>query len=139
MVIKGGYSVKIVFASTPGQEMKVQELVEYFYAHIFPRYFADEEIWQFEKQGVLKPMRTFDGLDTLKDGFQIITCLQTIISILEAADTQCEYEAIFDKNASMLEEMGLHFPFTFSDFSEASGTKVEMLSIYTPAANQYLI
>ncbi|NMD72003.1 YhcU family protein [Bacillus sp. DNRA2] len=137
--VKGGYTVKIVFASTPGQENKVEELVQYFYSTIFPNFFHDDRIKQFEREKVLRPTGNFDGFETLRDAYQVIACLQTIISILEAAETQYEYKAIFDKNASMLTEMGLHFPFTFSQFHHARGIKVEMISIYSQPANQYLI
>ncbi|WP_147533077.1 YhcU family protein [Bacillus marasmi] len=131
--------MKIVFASTPGQENKVEELVQYFYSTIFPNFFHDDQIKQFEREKVLKPTCNFDGFDTLRDAYQVIACLQTIISILEANETQYEYKAIFDKNASMLTEMGLHFPFKFSQFHHARGMKIEMLSIYSQPANQYLI
>ncbi|MGJ7919373.1 YhcU family protein [Neobacillus sp. LXY-4] len=131
--------MKIVFASTPGQEVKVQELVQYFYSNIFPRYFSDDEIKQFEREGVLKLSGDFEGFDTLRDAYQVIACLQTVISILESIEPQCEYKSIFDKNVSMLMEMGMHFPFSFAQFNDARGMKVEMLSIYSSAANQYLI
>jgi hypothetical protein len=137
--VKGGYFVKIVFASTPGQEVKVQELVQYFYSNLFPRFFHDDEIKRFEREKVLKLTGNFEGFDTLKDAYQVITCLQTIISILEAVEPQYEYKCIFDKNASMLQEMGMHFPFSFSQFHHARGIKVEMFSIYSQPANQYLI
>ena len=41
---KGGFSVKVVFASTPNQEERIRELVDYFYTSIFPAYFSDEDI-----------------------------------------------------------------------------------------------
>jgi hypothetical protein len=131
--------VKIVFASTPGQEEKVMELVRDIYANIFPRYFSDDEITRFMHQKVLRPSAThFEGFDTLGDAFKVITCLQTIISILEV-EPQCEYKSIFDKNASMLTEMGMYFPFTFNQFKRPNLINTEMLSIYSQAANQYLI
>ncbi len=123
--------MKIVFASTPGQEEKVMELVEDIYTNIFPRYFSDEEIKGFEQLGVLQPSPVnFEGFDTLKDAFKVITCLQTIISILEMIEPQDDYKYIFDKNASMLTEMGMYFPFNFDNFKKSQYIKTEMFSIY---------
>lgn len=138
-IVKGGFFVKIVFASTPGQENKVYELVQYFYSNIFPRFFRDDEIKRFEREKVLKPTSNFEGFATLKDAYQVITCLQTIISILETVEQQDDYKIIFEKNASMLLEMGMHFPFSYNQFHRGSEMKVEMLSIYSQPANQYLI
>lgn len=136
--VKGGFFVKIVFASTPGQETKVQELVQYFYSNIFPRFFHDDEIKRFEREKVLQPTSNFEGFATLRDAYLLITCLQTVISILETVELQDEYKVIFEKNASMLLEMGMHFPFLYHHFHRET-IKVEMLSIYSQPANQYLI
>lgn len=132
--------MKIVIASTPGQEEKVMELVRDIYANIFPRYFSDDEIKRFIRQKVLKPSTThFKGFDTLGDAYKVITCLQTIISILEMYEPQDEYKCIFDKNASMLTEMGMYFPFSFGQFKNATVFKSEILSMYSNAANEILI
>lgn len=132
--------MKIVFASTPGQEEKVVELVQDIYTNIFPRYFSDDEIKRFEQNKVLQLVQSnFAGFDTLRDAYSVITCLQTIISILETIEPQIEYKCIFDKNASMLTEMGMNFPFVFNQFKNVRFLRDDMLSIYSSAANQYLI
>lgn len=138
--VKGGFFVKIIFASTPGQEEKVMELVQDMYSVIFPRYFSDDEIKRFEQNKVLQPVQSnFAGFDTLRDAYKVITCLQTIISILEMIEPQIEYKCIFDKNASMLTEMGMYFPFEYNQFKNLRFMREDMLSIYSSAANQYLI
>jgi hypothetical protein len=132
--------VKVVFASTPGQEEKVKELVQYVYSNIFPRYFSDREISEFERHNVLRASTSrFEAFDTLKDAYKVITCLQTIISILEVFEPKNDYQCIFDKNVSMLTELGLYFPFTYDQFKNTSSLNGEMLSVYVDAANEWLV
>jgi hypothetical protein len=128
--------VKIVFASTPSQEEEINELVRYIYSNIFPLYFSDEEIYQFEQLGVLHPTEDFS---TLKDAFQVMTCIRTLISILESSQLDCHYATLYDKNVATLEEYGLSFPFDFEQFVSVRSIKHSMLSIYTRADNELLI
>ncbi|EKN62520.1 hypothetical protein BABA_25896 [Neobacillus bataviensis LMG 21833] len=128
--------MKIVFASTPSQEEEINGLVRYVYSSIFPLYFSDEEICEFEQ---LKVLRTPEDFNTLKDAFQVMTCIQTIISILEPSPLDEQYEAVFDKNVATLQEFGLFFPFEFQQFVDAKRLKNTMLSIFTKADNELII
>jgi len=128
--------VKIVFASTPSQEEEINELVRYIYSNIFPLYFSDEEICQFEQLGVLHPTEDFS---TLKDAFQVMTCIQTLISILESSPLDEQYAALYNKNVATLEEFGLSFPFDFEKFLSVKSMRHSMLSIYTKADNELII
>lgn len=137
---KGGLQVKIVFASTPSQEEEICGLVRYIYSNVFPLYFTDDEINQFENLKVLYTSVTnFDGLNTLKDAFQVMTSMQTLISILESPTLYQHYEPLFEKNAATLQEFGLFFPFEFEQFIEAKNMKNSIFSTYTKAANDLLI
>ena len=128
--------MKIVFASTPSQEEEINELVRYIYSNIFPLYFTDEEICQFER---LKVLHTSEDFNTLKDAFQVMTSIQTLISILEATELDIQYSLLFDKNVETLKEFGLFFPFNYEHFEQAKTIRTSMLSIYSKADNELLI
>ncbi|MDQ1147267.1 MAG: YhcU family protein [Bacillus sp. (in: firmicutes)] len=128
--------MKIVFASTPSQEEEINELVRYIYSNIFPLYFSDEEIYQFEQLGILRPTEDFS---TLKDAFQVMTCIRTLISILESTQLDRHYAGLYKKNVDTLEYYGLSFPFDFEQFVSVGSIKHSMLSIYTRADNELLI
>ncbi|MEH7356051.1 YhcU family protein [Neobacillus drentensis] len=128
--------MKIVFASIPSQEEKINELVRYIYSNIFPLYFNDEDICEFEQ---LKVLRSFEDYSTLKDAFQVMTCIQTLISILESTQLDEQYETVFNKNVETLKEFGLFFPFDFEQFVDAKRLKNTMLSMYTKADNELII
>jgi hypothetical protein len=128
--------VKIVFASTPSQEEEINELVRYIYSNIFPLYFSDEEIYQFEQLGILRATEDFS---TLKDAFQVMTCIRTLISILESTQLNRHYAGLYKKNVDTLEYYGLSFPFEFEQFVSVGSIKHSMLSIYTRADNELLI
>ena len=128
--------MKIVFASTPSQEEEINELVRYVYSNIFPQFFSDEEISQFEE---LKVLDTSLDFNTLKDAFQVMTSIQTLISILESSPLDEQYEMVFNKNAATLNEFGLFFPFDFEQFIEGKSINNSMLSIYTKADNELII
>lgn len=137
---KGGFLVKIVFASTPGQEEKISELIQYVYSNVFPLYFSDTEIKKFKRLKVLHAStKHFEYFSTLREAFQVITCLQTLISILESPCQHEHYEAIFNKNALMLNDYDLHFPFDYDQLSQARNMKNNIFSVFTKAANELLI
>lgn len=128
--------MKIVFASIPSQVEEINGLVRYIYSNIFPNFFSDEEIRQFEELKILHP---FEDFNTLKDAFLVMTCIQTLISILESSPLAEQYETVFNKNVATLKEFGLFFPFEFEQFLEAKCMKNPMLSIYTKADNELII
>ena len=132
--------MKIVFASTPGQEEEISELVRYIYTNVFPLYFADDEIREFERLNVLHNYYDhYDDFSTLKDAFQVMTSLQTVISVLELPTLECEYATLFNKNVENLERFGLFFPFYYEQFVEAKNMKKCFFSVYAKAANEMLI
>jgi Family of unknown function (DUF5365) len=132
--------VKIVFASTPEQEEEIRKLVQKMYSTIFPNYFPDEDIKEFEQLNVLHTStRHFEYFGTLKEAYQVIVSLQIITAILETANLEERYEQIFDKNVGILHDFGLTFPFSFSNFFNGKMMKNDMLSMYTKAANELLI
>jgi hypothetical protein len=134
-----GSSLKIVFASTPGQEEKVEELAQYFYSEVLPIYFTDGDIREFERLEVLHTARHhYENFSTLGDAFRVITSLQTLISILESRKVSERYRTVFQKNADILREFGIYFPFQFQHFLDARSTKEDYISIYTKAANSIL-
>ncbi|NRD78264.1 YhcU family protein [Bacillus sp. BRMEA1] len=133
--------MKIVFASTPGQEEEICELVRYVYSNIFPLYFTDDEISQFEKLKVLHTSdQQFEEIGTLKDAFQVMASIQTLISILETTDLDEQYAELFNKNAANLQDLGLFFPFEYEQFVSAKSMKnSSALSMYMKAHNQLLV
>jgi len=132
--------VKVVYASTPDQEQKIIELIRKFYSNIFPLYFPDKEIKEFERMQVLHTSRSnFEYFGTLKEAYQVIVSLQTIIFILEASNLGEKYEVIFDKNVQTLQEFNIFFPFELNNFYGEKILGDEMISVYTKAENELLI
>jgi hypothetical protein len=132
--------VKIVFASTPGQEEEISELVQYIYSNVFPLYFADEEIREFERLGILSTYYDhYEDFSTLKYAFQVMASLQTVISVLELPNLDREYTCLFNKNVENLEKFGLSFPFHYEQFRVAKNMKKCIFIVYKKAANEMLI
>lgn len=134
--------MKIVFASTPTQEEKINELIQTFYSAIFPLYFSDDEIHTFSQLKVLylTPEQT-QVMSTLKTSYQVIASLQTLISILEEPQSKHQYQEMFRKNVMIIEEFGLFFPFQFENFevNNKLNENETNLSIFSESTNEYLI
>ncbi|RDU35231.1 hypothetical protein DRW41_19120 [Neobacillus piezotolerans] len=131
--------MKIVFASTPGQEEEIGDLIKYFYSGIMPRYFSDREIKEFERLGVLHNESSQDAYGTLRDAFYVMASLQTLISILESPKPIDHHRALFLKNAENLRYYGLFFPFGFDSFLPGRKCADSIFSVFAPAANQLLV
>ncbi|QED47076.1 YhcU family protein [Cytobacillus dafuensis] len=132
--------MKVVFASTPEQEQEIKELVQYVYSNIFPLYFLDEDIKEYERLKILHTTtRHFEYFGTLKEAYQVIGSLQTIIAILKSQNLDARYESMFENNVQILKDFGLSFPFSFSHFFGVRMAKDEIMSLYIKAANQLLI
>ncbi|QVY62718.1 YhcU family protein [Cytobacillus gottheilii] len=133
--------MKVVFASTPDQEQRIARLIQKFYADIFPKYFTDEEIKEFESLKVLHTStRHFEYFGTLREAYQVICGLETIYSILEMAEIDEKYEDMFSRNVEILERFELSFPFHFSQFSHEKEANTDTrFSVYTKAANEWLV
>ena len=129
--------MKVVFASTPEQRIKIMELTKQLYSDVFPNYFTDEEIEEFKKQNILRfTTNQFEQMDTLKDAYQVIASLQTLTLILEGETLDDQYMETYYKNISILEEYGVQFPFDFHQFVDS---KNDQISIYTKVANNFLV
>ncbi|PKG25393.1 DUF5365 family protein [Niallia nealsonii] len=134
--------MKVVYASTPTQEEKINELIQLFYSTIFPYYFSDDDIRRFSRLGVLSPTdEQMEQIRTLKSSYQVIASLQTILSILENKENMDEYKQIFEKNVDILNDLQLFFPFSFENFKDRKETEMHgtAFSMYTEATNSYLV
>jgi len=130
--------MKIVMAATPEQGAYIHKLVDYIYCSLFPNYFTDEEIKQFEAFKILEIDSNNEQLSILKNAFEVISSLQTIISIIESVnDYNTKYKNMFNRNIELLEKYGVEFPFSFEQFT--SSINGERLSQYAKPANDYLI
>lgn len=138
--------MKIVFSSTSEQEQEIGNLVSFFYGSIFPRYFTEEEILHFEQIGVLQtPANNISYFGTLRDAYQVMTCLQVILSILEKKENsnkslERKFEDLFDNNIKILNDYGIFFPLSFDHFTSLNKEKSENpYLLYVEASNQYLV
>ena len=131
--------MKILLASTEEQEETIQELVKYVYCTIFPRYFTDDEIEQFENLEVLHTDAVHTKYNgTLKEAFQVISSLQTLISLIETETTKSGYEEMYDHNLCILQSFNLFFPFELDHFRKSYNCQ-DKLSLYMKPANQLLV
>ena len=132
--------MKVVQASTPCQEEEIKKLIKQVYSEVFPIYFSDKEIQTYEKCNVLyMSTEHFERFSTLKEAYQVIASLQTLITILKNERFDDQYIEIFYKNVSTLVEYDLYFPFEYEHFSESKIRGNERLSMFTSAANEILI
>ena len=139
-MIKGGFYVKVVQASTPCQEEEIKKLIKQVYSEVFPIYFSDIEIQKYKKCNVLHmSAEQFERFSTLKDAYQVIASLQTLITILKNESFDDQYMEIFYKNVSTLVEYDFYFPFEYEHFLESKMRENERLSIFTSAANELLV
>ncbi len=131
--------MKIVTASTPEQESFIQELVSYMYTEVFPYYFSDKYINELEALNVLIPEEQGLYNGTLKEAFQLISSLQSLIAVIETIKTEEigeNHREIFEKNTTILEEYGYKFPLTIDHFKRL---KDDSVSLFTKSTSQYLM
>lgn len=135
--------MKTVFSSTEEQEQEIASLVSRFYESVFPKYFTESEILHFREIGVLEPNQSsITYLATLRDAFQVMTCLQVLMSILDKQKRVMEpkSEELFQHNITLLNECGIFFPFYYDHFSSINleaNNEMQMMDIQV--ANQYLV
>jgi hypothetical protein len=141
-----GFLVKIVFSSTSEQEQEIGNLVSFFYRSIFPKYFTEQEILHFEQLGILRtPANSITYFGTIRDAFQVMTCLQVIMFILEKKEgnnspLERKFKILFETNARLLNDYGVFFPLNFDQFTLIKINKREnSYLLYAEAANQYLV
>jgi hypothetical protein len=139
--------VKIVFSSTLEQEQEIESLVSKFYHSVFPKFFTSDEIQHFQEIGVLEANKAdFSYNGTLRDAFQVITCLQVMISVLEkkgedhSSSFQSKLEHMFKQNNTLLNQCGIFFPFNYEHFNYIANQDHAKIDImYSQPANQYLV
>ena len=137
--------MKIVFSSTIEQEQKIANLVSEFYHSVFPKYFTKDEILHFQEIGVLQANKnSFSYNGTLRSAFQVITCLQVMISVLEKKaenhSPSLQLEKLFEKNSTLLDSYGIFFPFNYKHFNYIQNACQETSEMmYTEPANRYLV
>ncbi|AOH53668.1 hypothetical protein ABE28_004840 [Peribacillus muralis] len=139
--------MKTVFSSTEEQEQEIARLVSRFYETVFPKYFPESEILHFRKIGVLEPNRsTPTYLGTLRDAYQVMTCLHVLHSILgklqeeDSIMMDSSLAELFKHNITLLNEYGIFFPFYYDHFSRVNhevSNDMQMMDIQV--ANQYLV
>ncbi|MDQ7864692.1 DUF5365 family protein [Peribacillus frigoritolerans] len=97
----------------------------------------------FREIGVLEPNQSsVTYLATLRDAFQVMTCLQVLMSILDKQKRVMEpkSEELFQHNITLLNECGIFFPFYYDHFSSINheaNNDMQMMDIQV--ANQYLV
>ncbi|MFJ7677074.1 DUF5365 family protein [Peribacillus sp. NPDC097264] len=140
--------MKVVSPSTEEQEQEIADLVERFYESVFPSYFTKDEILHFKEIGVLQPNKgrfTYNG--TLREAYQVMTCLQVLLTILdkeEKVNTKAierKSDELFKRNITLLNECGIFFPFDSNHFNRMSEhVGMEGLPMYNvQVANSYLV
>lgn len=140
--------MKVVSSSTAEQEQEIANLVGRFYESVFPNYFTEDEILHFKELGVLQPNKsTFTYTGTLRDAYQVMTCLQVLLTIMDKKDKvnsnapERHSEELFMRNVTLLNEYGIFFPFGYNHFiqmNEQSG--IGGLPMYNvQVANSYLV
>ncbi|MBS4198485.1 DUF5365 family protein [Bacillus sp. FJAT-49732] len=132
--------MKVVVAATEKQEEKLEELIQYFYTSIFPQYFDDDEISEFLNLKILQvPKEKDERLFTLDGAFRAICSIEVIILILES-NIDKDFSDLFNKNAEILIESGLFFPFSYSNFTSRNRSEANVIvSMYSNATNQLLM
>lgn len=133
--------MKVVFAASKEQKETIKSLIEDFYSSIFPSYFKDNDIYTFLELNILQSPSFEDWPDCAGDALNVIAALQVMKSLLEIKNTcppSSHWEKIFYKNKKILEDYGLSFPFTYSQYTQRKKTS-RSLSVFTPAYNDFLI
>jgi hypothetical protein len=141
------FLVKMVFPSMEEQEQEIAILVERFYQSVFPKYFTKSEMLHFQEIGVLQPNKsTHTYFGTLRDAYQVMTCLQVLLSILDKKEKEnsfvidSRFEEMFQHNITLLNECGIFFPFYYDHFSRLKHeTSKDMQMMDIQVANQYLV
>jgi hypothetical protein len=131
--------LRVVYAATREQEEYVERLIQHFYSHVFPRYFDDEQIQQFECWQVLSLSSNHDYNGTMREAFQMISSLHSLLTVIECIETHGineEYRHVFERNVRLLEQHGIAFPFTIEQFQKR---RPFIFSMYSPSSNDLVM
>ena len=127
--------MKIVLGSTKEQDKTIDQLLIKLRYSILPLYVSEEELSAYDSMGLLQfnsQRNLYTG--TLKEAFQVMAALQTVISIIEKVDEHPKYEEKFNINTGLLNYYGLFFPFTLHSFK----SNIPKLS-YNNYSSQYVM
>lgn len=130
--------MKIVEGSLHLQDIEIDKTVEKFYVELFPMYFTKEQIDLFTLNEVLYVPGSNSHIGTLKGAFQALSCMQTLMIILENRSEDSKAVELFNHNARLLNELGIFFPFEHKHFF-SEDRQIELPLYQTKAANTYLI
>lgn len=110
-------NVRIVKAATEEQETYIEELASELY-QVLSMYFSKQKMKELKKQGTLD-FKEYEYKGILDEAFQIITSLQLIHTLLTKSKRQwvLKERELFDRNCQKLNECGLYFPLSSSDFN----------------------
>jgi hypothetical protein len=109
----------MIMSSTIEQEKKIKSLSTYLSQYVFPRYVGSvmADVMETEKLFHIED-ETLIYVESLSDASQVITALNTIISILETAHITSSYEELFAESVDTLRSYHIAFPFPLSFFNE---------------------
>ena len=132
--------MKIVYGSTTEQEKTIDQLLVNLRYSILPLYVSEEKLSAYDSMGLLQfnsQRNLYNG--TLKEAFQVMTALHTVISIIENKkefkyEEYLKYEKKFNCNMDLLNYYGLFFPFTLHSFK----SNIPKLS-YNNYSSQYVM
>ncbi|KXG09991.1 DUF5365 family protein [Anoxybacillus rupiensis] len=130
--------MKVVNAATKEHEEHIGDLIHCFYSEVFPCYFDDEQIQKFEQLQIL----SMEGLrynGTMKEAFQLISALQSLLTVIECIEhhgIQEGYHHLFERNVQLLEKFGISFPFTIDQFRKK---RRRIFSMYSRPQNDWVM
>lgn len=130
--------MKIVEGSLHLQDIELSKAVGKFYNELFPMYFTKEQIDLFVLNEVLSVPDSNSHIGTLKGAFQALSCIQTLMIILENRSEDSKAVELFNHNSRILNELGIFFPFEHKHFF-GENRQIELPLYQTKAANTYLI
>jgi len=136
--------MKIVLGSTKEQDKTIDQLLIKLRYSILPLYVSEEELSAYDSMGLLQfnsQRNLYNG--TLKEAFQVMTALQTVISIIENekkfdAEEYIKYEDKFNYNTELLNNYGLFFPFNLHYFKSTKSQSLHN-NYNTQLSTQYFM
>lgn len=136
--------MKIVFAATTEQEEVIEQLISNLRSNILPMCVSEMDLKTYTEMGLLQFSRhshLYNG--TLREAYQVMTALQTIIFIIEAVNDDPEvaiiqYLDLYMNNVSIITNFGLFFPFQLCSFQK-KGISKEFIPLYSQSINQLIM
>lgn len=133
--------MKIVAASTEEQEKHIEELIQQMYTEVFSIYLSNHQVKERYEITIPKLSEASHYYGTLKEAFQIISSLQTLIALMEHLNGTKnieKYKKMYERNVRTLEYYGLQFPLSFDELVKVTSTE-DLIPRHMKPANQWLI